>query len=197
MKHLVVLAHPRQDSFTRHVATTYIETVEALGHEVCLRDLYGLHFNPVASAEDIAAMRTGKVAADVQVEMRHVQEADVITFIAPVWWISMPAILKGWIDRVLVFGFAYGYGPDKLVTGLLSGKRGFVFTSSGSTTQEFIDTGKMAAIRAMWGVGTVEFCAIRLLAHVHNAPVGSRSTGEHIENCLETVRSTVRECLVE
>jgi NAD(P)H dehydrogenase (quinone) len=191
VKHLVILAHPREGSFTRRVAATYVETVRSLGQQVVLRDLYAMGFNPIASADDIAAMRTGRIAEDVQIEMAHVRDADVITFIAPVWWISMPAIMKGWIDRVLVFGFAYGYGPDKRVTGLLPGKRGMVFTSSGSTTQEFLDTGKLAAIRTMWGIGTVEFCAIRLLDHLHSAPVGSRSTPEQIDACLADVRRAV------
>lgn len=196
MKHLVVIAHPRAESFTRHVAAAYVDTVTVLGHSVQIRDLYELGFNPVATVADISAMRTGHIAEDIRAEMRYVEEADVITFVAPVWWISAPAILKGWIDRVLVFGFAYGYGPDRLVRGLLHGKRSFVFTSSGSTTDEFLESGKMSAIRTMWGIGTVEFCAIELVAHVHSAPVGSRSTPDQIEKCLEQVRATVRQHLL-
>lgn len=192
MNHLVVLAHPREGSFTRGVAAAYMEEVAARGHTIVLRDLYAMDFNPVASAADLAAMRTGVIAPDVAVEMEHVRRADVITFVAPVWWISTPAILKGWIDRVFVFGFAYGYGPDRRVTGLLEGKRGLVFTSSGSTTGEFLQTGKLAAIRTQWGIGTVEFCALRLLEHVHFAPVGSRSSPEMVAGYLDQVRSTAR-----
>lgn len=190
MQHLIVLAHPRADSFTRRVAQAYMEPLRVAGHRVILRDLYAMHFNPVASTEDLAAMRTGRVADDVQVEMDLVRQSDAIAFIAPVWWISTPAILKGWIDRVLVFGFAYDHGPDKLVRGLLKDKLGIVFTSSGSTRQEFEETGKMNAIRTMWGIGTVEFCAIRLLEHVHFAPVGSRSTDEIINSYLTKARDT-------
>lgn len=192
MNHLVVLAHPREDSFTRCVAATFMETVAGYGHAIVLRDLYAIAFNPVASAADLSAMRTGEVSDDVRVEMDHVRGADVISFVAPVWWISTPAILKGWIDRVFLFGFAYGYGPDKRVQGLLSGKRGLVFSSSGSTSGEFEDTGKMAALRTMWGIGTIEFCGIELLDHVHFAPVGSRSSPEMIGAYLEQVRATAR-----
>lgn len=192
MNHLVILAHPREGSFTRQVARAYIDTVETAGHRVVVRDLYAMRFDPVATPADIAAMRTGRVADDVRIEMEHVRQADVLAFIAPVWWISTPAILKGWIDRVLVPGFAYGYGPDKRVRGLLTGKRGIVFSSSGSTTSEFLDTGKLAAIRTMWGVGTIEFCAMALLDHVHFAPVGTRSTPEMIAGYLEEARTVVR-----
>lgn len=190
MRHLIVLAHPREDSFTRRVAHEYMQTLRESGHSLVLRDLYAMRFNPVASAEDLAAMRTGEVAPDVRREMDLIRQADALAFIAPVWWISTPAILKGWIDRVLLAGFAYGYGPDKFVRGLLPGKLGIVFTSSGSTEREFQETGKLSAIRTMWGIGTVEFCAIKLLEHVHFAPVGSRSTPETIEGFLARVRST-------
>jgi NAD(P)H dehydrogenase (quinone) len=191
MNHLVVLANPRETSFTYRVARAYIEQLGAAGHQVTLRDLYAMRFNPVASSDDLSAMRTGNIAADIRIEIDHVRAADVITFIAPVWWISTPAILKGWIDRVFLFGFAYGYRPDglvKRVQGLLPGKRGMVFTSAGSTTQEFLDTGKMAAIRTMWGIGTVEFCGLALVEHVHFAPVGSRATPEMIEGFVQQAR---------
>ncbi len=191
MRNLVVLAHPREASFTRSVCKVYCEEVRARGHTVELRDLYRMRFDPVATPEDITAFTKGRPAPDVVAEVEHVKAADVITFIAPVWWISTPAILKGWIDRVLVPGFAYGYGASGLVEGRLQGKKGLVFTSSGSTTREFLDTGKMAAIRTMWGVGTVEFCGMQLLEHVHCAPVGRRSTPEMIEAYLALVREAV------
>lgn len=190
--HLVVIAHPGSESFTRRVAAALVEEASACGHDVVVRDLYAMNFNPVASTADLVAMRSGKIAPDVATEMDHVRRADVISFVAPVWWISTPAILKGWIDRVFLFGFAYGYGPDRKVQGLLAGKRGLVFTSSGSTQREFEDTGKLAAIRTMWGVGTVEFCGLKLLEHAHFAPVGSRSTPEVIDGYLAQVRETAQ-----
>jgi NAD(P)H dehydrogenase (quinone) len=191
MKHLVVLAHPRHESFTRRVCDTYIEAVSCLEHAVVLRDLYAMGFNPVASAEEAYTRPSAMPAPDVQVEMDHLLAADVVTFISPVWWIAPPAIMKGWLDRVLRGGgFAYGYGSSG-PRGLLIGKRGLVFTSSGSTEREFMDTRKIDAIRIMWGVGTVEFCGIRLLEHLHFAPVGSRSSCEMIEGYLQKVHQVV------
>jgi NAD(P)H dehydrogenase (quinone) len=191
MKHLVVLAHPREPSFTRSVCDTYIESVERLGHQVVLRDLYAMNFNPVADAGEAYTRPPTAPAPDVQVEMDHLVAADVVTFISPVWWIAPPAIMKGWLDRVLRGGgFAYGYGPTG-PKGALVGKRGLVFTSSGSTEQHFIDSRKMEAIRVMWGVGTVEFCGIALLDHLHFGPVGSRSTPEMVAGYLQQVRTAV------
>jgi NAD(P)H dehydrogenase (quinone) len=191
MKHLIVLAHPREASFTRHVCDTYTEAVQSLGHAVVLRDLYAMRFNPVAAAEEAYTRPSAEPAADVRIEMDHLIAADVVTFISPVWWIAPPAIMKGWLDRVLRGGgFAYGYSPQG-PRGALVGKRGLVFTSSGSTEREFVDSRKLDAIRVMWGVGTVEFCGIKLLEHLHFGPVGSRSTAEMVDGYLHLVKDSV------
>ncbi len=192
MKHLIVLAHPRRESFTRRVCDTYIEAVLALGHEVLLRDLYEMQFNPVADAEEGRTRPGAPPAPDVQIEMDHLLAADVVAFVSPVWWIAPPALMKGWLDRVLRGGgFAYGHGPTG-PRGALVGKRSLVLTSAGSTVDEFERTGKLAAIRVMWGVGTVEFCGMQLLEHLHFGPVGSRSSPEMINGYLERVRLAVR-----
>ena len=191
MKHLVVLAHPRQASFTHQVCVTYIDAVQALGHHIVLRDLYAMKFNPVASADEASTRPPTGPAPDVQVEMDHLVAADVVTFISPVWWIAPPAIMKGWLDRVLRGGgFAYGYGPSG-PRGALVGKQGLVFTSSGSTEREFIDSRKLEAIRVMWGTGTLEFCGIKLLDHLHFGPVGSRSNAEMVAAYLRQVQENV------
>jgi NAD(P)H dehydrogenase (quinone) len=188
MKHLVVLAHPRPGSFTHQVCDTWCATVRELGHQVVLRDLYAMGFNPVAAPEEAYTRPPQPPAADVQVEMDHLVAADAVSFIAPVWWIAPPAILKGWLDRVLRGGgFAYGYGPNG-PTGTLRGKTATVFTSAGSTQQEFLASGKMDAIRVMWKAGTIEFCGMQLLEHVHFGPVGSRATAETVAGYLLQVR---------
>jgi NAD(P)H dehydrogenase (quinone) len=193
MKHLLVLAHPRRDSFTHSVAKAYAEAATTLGHEVAVRDLYAMNFNPVASEAESFTRGVGEPADDVRAEMAQVSEADVLVFACPVWWIAPPAMMKGWLDRVLRPGFAYGYRPDRKVGGLLTGKKGLVFTSAGSTVQEFLDSGKMQSIRTMWDIGTIRFCDMTLLDHVHFGPVGSRSSPEMIRQYLQQVRTTVQQ----
>jgi len=192
MNHLVVLAHPREGSFTREVCHIYIEELRARGHDVVLRDLYAMRFNPVATTEDITGNRTGKVPADIKVEQDHLEWAEVIAFIHPIWWIDRPAILKGYIDRVFAIGFAYGYGHNGPV-GTFKGKRAMIFTSAGSTQDHFDQSGKMQAIRIAQDVGTVQFCNIDVIEHVHFSPVGSRSTPGMIEGYKQRVREVVRQ----
>lgn len=191
MNHLVVLAHPGESSFTRDICRIYVEAVRARGHTVVLRDLYAMKFNPVATVEDITGNRTGKVAPDVKVEQDHVTWADVIVLIHPIWWIDRPAILKGYIDRVFAIGFAYGYGPNGPV-GTLKGKRAIIFTSAGSTQDHFDESGKMRAILMAQDQGTMRFCSIEMIEHVHFSPVGSRSTPGMIEGYKQRVGEVVR-----
>lgn len=189
-RHLIVLAHPRGRSFTRSVCDTWIEEMRARGHDIVLRDLYEMKFNPVCSADEAWTRPQTGPAPDVQVEMDHLLAADVVSFVSPVWWIAPPAIMKGWLDRVLRGGgFAYGYGANG-PRGSLVGKLGFVFTSAGSTEGEFVTSGKLDAIRVMWGAGTVEFCGITLKDHQHFGPVGSRATPDMIAGYLQRVRDT-------
>lgn len=191
MNHLIVVAHPREGSFTHEVCRIYAEELRARGHHVVLRDLYAMKFNPVATVEDITGNRTGKVPPDVKIEQEHLVWSDVITLIHPIWWIDRPAILKGYIDRVFAIGFAYGYGPSGPV-GTLKGKRAVIFTSAGSTQDHFDQSGKMQAVRVAQDLGTMEFCNIEMIEHVHFSPVGSRSTPEMVENYKQRVRETVR-----
>ncbi|HTY49487.1 MAG TPA: NAD(P)H-dependent oxidoreductase, partial [Steroidobacteraceae bacterium] len=109
MQHLVVVAHPSAESFTMAVTRVYVGELARLGHQVVTCDLYRSGFNPVLAAHELAAGHPGFVAADADVgtAQRLIRRSDVLTVIYPLWWLSMPAILKGYIDRVFARGFAY------------------------------------------------------------------------------------------
>jgi NAD(P)H dehydrogenase (quinone) len=193
MKHLVVIAHPRIESFNMNVMRTYVDALEARGHEVVIRDLYRIGFNPVATPEDLNAMKDGMtIPEDIRVEQNHIRWADVITFIYPVWWISLPAILKGYVDKVFLFGFAYGHTPDG-VKGLLPGKKAVVFTSSGSKADHFQESGKLQSVNTAIQLGTMEFCALDMVDHIHFAPVGRFTTQEMVDQWTQDIRALVEE----
>ncbi|MEJ1715164.1 NAD(P)H-dependent oxidoreductase, partial [Escherichia coli] len=75
------------------------------GHEVEVRDLYEMQFQPTLGRSEMI----GGIGEDVVVEQEYLKWADVITFIYPIWWTGLPAIMKGYIDRVFSYGFAYKY----------------------------------------------------------------------------------------
>src|SRR6188768_1179271 len=100
MKNLIIYAHPNPASLNHFFKQTILETLKQSTDEVIVRDLNEINFNPVLSLEDMNGQRMGKVAEDVQKEQDFITWADRIVFIYPIWWTGMPAIMKGYIDRV-------------------------------------------------------------------------------------------------
>ena len=109
MKVLVVHAHPDPASFGAHVRDRVVATLTGAGHRVDLVDLYAERFDPVVKAQDLASARTEPALASYGSRLRSVE---ALVFVYPTWWSGPPAMLKGWIDRVLVEGVAYAVKPD-------------------------------------------------------------------------------------
>lgn len=111
MNILLVLAHPRGDSFTGAIADTFSEAAINAGHRVERADLYAEKFDPVLYEEDEPDWGDAgkKYSEDVTREMDRIRRNDATVMVFPIWWWSMPAILKGWIDRVWNHGFAYAF----------------------------------------------------------------------------------------
>ena len=147
MKILIVHAHPEPKSFCSAMKDTAVETFQSLGHEVQVSDLHQMNWNPVASSNDFEvrsqpdylvyaleqreSYKSGKISPDIQAEINKLKWCDVLIFNFPMYWFSVPAILKGWIDRVFVSGFCYG-GKRFYDQGGLKGKKGLMaFTLGG------------------------------------------------------------------
>lgn len=109
MRAVVVVAHPRTDSFTRALAGRAVGGLLAAGHSLDVFDLYRLGFRAAMSAEEHRAYETDEPILDplVAEHARAVERAEVLVFVYPTWWSGPPAILKGWLDRVLVPGIAF------------------------------------------------------------------------------------------
>jgi NAD(P)H dehydrogenase (quinone) len=152
MNVLIVHAHPEPKSFTAALRDQAVETLQAQGHQVRVSDLYAMQWNPVASAEDfclrenpeylvyaLEQRRNSKeqtLAADIQQELDKLLWADLLILNFPIYWFSTPAILKGWIDRVLVSGICYG-GKRFYDQGGLSGKKALVAVTLGGREHMF------------------------------------------------------------
>ncbi|THV41901.1 NAD(P)H oxidoreductase [Glycomyces buryatensis] len=113
---LVVIAHHRADSLTAHIAARTATRLESAGYRVDRLDLRAEDYDPRMTAADQPDWGDrDKVYSDqTEAHMRRIIEADVIIPVFPVYWMSVPAILKGWIDRVWNYGFAYGRSKPKL-----------------------------------------------------------------------------------
>ncbi|WP_265943342.1 NAD(P)H-dependent oxidoreductase [Dechloromonas sp. A34] len=147
MKILIVHAHYEPQSFTTALKDLAVETLVAAGHEVRVSDLYAMHWNPVASVADFGERKNsdyctyaleqrhgfenGSLAPDVLAEVEKVDWCDLLILNFPIFWFSVPAIMKGWIDRVFVSGRFYG-GKRFYDQGGMTGKRAMLaFTLGG------------------------------------------------------------------
>ncbi|WEK32874.1 MAG: NAD(P)H-dependent oxidoreductase [Candidatus Pseudomonas phytovorans] len=156
MNILIIHAHPEPRSFNGAMTLTAVQTLTASGHEVQVSDLYAQGWSAVLQADDFTqrvnaeyfdaskeqehAQATATVCADVLREQARVEWADLVIFQFPMWWFSMPAILKGWVDRVLSRGFAYSAGR-KYGTGHLKGKRAMLSLTTGTADTLYTPNG--------------------------------------------------------
>ena len=133
MRVLVVFAHPLEDSFAATLRDTVVEALKASGHLVDLCDLYKQSFDPVLSAHEWRAYKdTSENARNVSEQVQSLRQAEGIIFVFPSWWYGMPAILKGYFDRVWLPGVAFEFGPQA-IRPLLTGIRLFgVVTTTGA-----------------------------------------------------------------
>jgi NAD(P)H dehydrogenase (quinone) len=174
MKHLIVVAHPSASSFTMALARLYATELERLGHTQSTSDLYRMGFNPILGAEELASTDLARLpdssahatAGDVARAQRDVRHAEVLTAIYPLWWLSMPAIMKGYIDRVFARGFAYE--PAKgLVRGLLTGKKCVLITLSGAPLTVLARDGRWSAVQTLQDGHIFRSAGFELLEHLH------------------------------
>lgn len=153
MNILWVFAHPDQTSLNASLRDEGLASLAEAGHTCRLSDLYAMNWKAAADREDFTeeanesigigrasqrAYDAGALSEDIRIEQEKLNWADAVVFQFPLWWYAPPAILKGWIDRVFVKGFAYGVSdplrPGRTLRygeGVLSGKRGLVLTSIG------------------------------------------------------------------
>lgn len=164
MNVLIVFAHPDPRSLNASMLSVCVDELSLRGHTVEVSDLYAMHFNPIVERGDFPLLPPGerlKIASaskagyasdsltdDVVAEIAKLKWADAILFHFPLWWYSMPAILKGWVDRVFAYGFAYGVGEhsdakwgNRFGQGSLAGKRGMVITTTGGWREHYSPRG--------------------------------------------------------
>lgn len=152
MEALLVYAHPEPQSFNAAMRDIAIETLQAQGHKVEVSDLYAMNFDPVAGRDDFTESLNPQVL-NLSLEQRHaaahgtlnaviaqqldaLQRADLLVLQFPLWWFGMPAILKGWIDRVFLSGVVYGRSAQ-FERGKLRGKRALVCVTTGAPEASF------------------------------------------------------------
>ncbi|MGV8892706.1 MAG: NAD(P)H-dependent oxidoreductase [Burkholderiaceae bacterium] len=154
MKILLVYAHPEPKSLNGSLKNFTIQHLEDAGHIVQISDLYAMQWKASLDADDSTgrqadvrfdpsldskrAFENGRQSEDIRLEQDKLLWADAVILQFPLWWYSMPAILKGWVDRVYAYGFAYGVGEhsdarwgDRFGEGMMAGKRAMLIVTAG------------------------------------------------------------------
>lgn len=158
---LIVYAHPEPTSVTRQLVDVSVRTLRQNGHPVLQSDLYGMGWKAVFDEHDFPhradpsrlsfisesghAYLNGLQTPDVTAEQQKLLAADAVIFQFPLWWFGMPAILKGWIDRVFAYGLAYGYkgagNRYRYGDGGLKGKRALLSVVVGGPAEDYAPRG--------------------------------------------------------
>ncbi|RQW64366.1 NAD(P)H-dependent oxidoreductase [Vibrio viridaestus] len=164
MNVLVVYAHPEPTSLNGAIKLEIVKHLQSLRHDVKVSDLYAMNWKAVLNEQDRTdkdpstpfhpsedsreAFVNGTQSADITQEQEKLLWADLVIFQFPLWWFSMPAIMKGWFERVYAFGFAYGYGEhsdthwgDRYGEGKLSGKKAMLVITAGGWESHYSGRG--------------------------------------------------------
>ncbi len=164
MNILLVYAHPEPRSLNGSLKDFAIQRLEHAGHAVQVSDLYAMRWKATLDADDNIAKQpgtrfdpamdskqafgNGTQSADIAREQDKLRWADAVILQFPLWWFSMPAILKGWVERVYAYGFAYGVGEhsdthwgDRYGEGTLAGKRAMLVVTTGGWTSHYSPRG--------------------------------------------------------
>lgn len=191
MKHAVVIAHPNPQSLTCAAGAAYAEAVEALGHQVVVRDLYRMGFDPCLKASEVPGPEGVRFGEDVEQERALLADVDVFAFVYPFWFNAPPAILKGYVDRVFSMGFGYepGFGGTRPK---MEDRRLISFTTSGAPEEWVRDTGAMTALAALFDTHLARVCGMAVVDHVHSGGVTPAMGAEAAAEILAKVREAAR-----
>uniref|UniRef100_A0A8C0W0K6 Ribosyldihydronicotinamide dehydrogenase [quinone] n=1 Tax=Castor canadensis TaxID=51338 RepID=A0A8C0W0K6_CASCN len=182
-KVLIIYAHQEPRSFNGSLKKVAVDELSNQGCTVTVSDLYAMNFEPRATRKDIIgplsnpevfnygveayeACKKRSLASDIIEEQKKVQEADLVIFQFPLYCFSMPAILKGWMDRVLCQGFAFDV-PGFYDSGFLKDKRALLSLTTGGTAEMYTKAGVSGDFRYfLWPLqhGALHFCGFKILA---------------------------------
>lgn len=191
MKHAVILAHPAVKSLNAAIARTYVEAVEGLGHEVIVRDLYRMRFDPRLRASEIPGPQAPVFRKDVLAERALLADVEVFAFVYPLWFNAPPAILKGYIDRVFSMGFGFKptFGGNEPA---LTGRRLISFTTSGAPDHWVRETGALGDLTRLFDRHLAGTCGLIVVDHAHFGGIVSDLTAAAAAEILDRVRSAAR-----
>jgi NAD(P)H dehydrogenase (quinone) len=154
MKILIILAHPEEKSFNAAMFNTAISTLENEGHEVKTTNLYQENYQPVSGKgnftrlkntdyfkqqdEEVFALQQSTFMPDIISEQEKIEWCEMMIWQFPLYWFSVPAILKGWIDKIFTMGKFYDNGKI-FDNGFSAGKKAMLSVTTGGPEKNYVD----------------------------------------------------------
>lgn len=184
INHLIVYCNPNPRSLSAAYRDALVELTEMSANPVNVRDLYNIGFSPVLEMRDFDAVKHGQIPAEVKVEQDYVMWANLITFVYPVWWAGMPALMKGYIDRVFTKGFAYIMEEEGHLKGLLGDKKVVILNNMGFPYAYYEKTGMLDSMKQTTDEGIFKFCGMEVVEHRFFGHLDAASKAEregHVE----------------
>lgn len=210
MNVLYIFAHPEPRSFNSSMKEMAIKAIEGKGNTVKLSNLYAMGFKAVLDQNDflqrknedsfnpfleqITASKDGTFSEDIMQEMEKVKWADFLVFHFPVFFTGMPAIMKGWIDRVFAAGFAFSPVKDRVYeNGLLKGRKAMIVTSAGADEQWYSPGGKHGDINELLKYVThctFEYTGLEVV-DMHTVFSAGKMSSERVDGELKRYRDKI------
>jgi len=194
MRVLVILAHPRSNSFNHAIGEAAVHVLEAEGHQVTFHDLYAEGFDPILGWKEIP--KGSQIDRTIAMHCRDLVEAEGIIVVHPNWWGMPPAMLKGWVDRVMRPGVAYefleGDSGDGVPRGLLQARTALVFNTTNTPPQRELEAFG-DPLQTLWKNCVFGLCGVEDFRRKSYGVVVT-STEEQRQAWLDDVRETVRQC---
>jgi len=190
MDYLIIYAHPNPKSFNHAILEEVEKKVRQSGKTYQVRDIYTLTFNPILSAPDFIAFQNGQALPDIKAEQDLIRQAKTLIFIYPIWWFNMPAILKGYIDRVFSPGFAYSTDKKEGLKGLLTDKQVIILNTTGGPEENYKKFGFDEALKTTIEVGTFGLCGMTVVLHKYFYAVPTVPPETRV-NMLEEIKQLV------
>lgn len=192
MKISVILAHPNPASFNHAIANICVKTLDEEGHEIHFHDLYAEKFDSILPYEEFNP--EAQLPENIKSHCIEISESDGIIIVHPNWWGQPPAILKGWIDRVIrpgvAFKFLEGDKGEGIPMGLLKAQAAIVFNTS-NTPREREHNSFGDPLERLWKDCVFDLCGVRVF-HREMFRVIVTSTAQHRRKWLHKIQDIIR-----
>ncbi|WP_242185950.1 NAD(P)H-dependent oxidoreductase [Sphingomonas sp. CARO-RG-8B-R24-01] len=192
LRHVVVLGHPAADSFNHAIADRYCSTVRACGQEADLRDLYALDFDPRLRADHRPGTLGNHLSNDVSRELGLLRQADVVVFVYPLWFGMPPAIIKGYVDRVLGAALTPEAIVKNIPDAVLEGRTFATFSTSATTRAWLEEQGQWMSLHQAFDRYLLSIFGMQDGGHTHFEAVVDDLNPQYAREMLQSVEETAR-----